>query len=398
MKSGTITVFKKELARFFGDKRLLFTAVIMPGLLIYLIYSVMGNSINSMMEEKTSSYRAAAVNMPQSVASQLAELNFEIDNISADETDGAKERIGAGEYAICAVFPENFESTLAAYAEGERSENTMNVGIYYNSADINSSAAFEQLLLVLNGVENQVSNVFDVNMSVDGEKYDLATEKDSTGMMLSMILPMLIMTMLFSSCTAVAPESIAGEKERGTIAALLITPVPRSQIILGKVLALSVISLLGGMSSFLGTLLSVPTLMQGMGDEAETIRADVYGAKEYICLILLILTAVLLLITLISVISAFAKSVKEAGTMVMPLMIVVMVTSVLAMYQSEPKAELYWYIIPIYNTIESMTQVFSFSANLVNIAVTTAANIIFSAAGIFVLTKMFNSEKIMFNQ
>ena len=36
MKSNTLTIIKKEFARFFGDRQLLFTSVIMPGLLIYI--------------------------------------------------------------------------------------------------------------------------------------------------------------------------------------------------------------------------------------------------------------------------------------------------------------------------------------------------------------------------
>lgn len=396
MKNGVVTVFKKETARFFGDRRLLFTAVIMPGLLIYLIYSFMGTSMSSMIEDKTSSYSAVAVNMPSDVASSLKEMDFEIENISQSGVEDAKQKIKDGDCAACVVFPENFESVLSDYAEGEKPKDTPNVEIYYNSAEINSANAYSCVVTVLDGIETQVSNVFDVNNAEGETQYDLATEKDAAGTIFSMVLPMIIMMMLYSSCVAIAPESIAGEKERGTLAALLITPVPRSQIILGKVLALSVMSLLGGLSSFLGTILSLPKLMGSMGGE-ELISADVYGVFEYICLIVLILTTVLLLITLISIISTLAKSVKEAGTLVLPLMLVVMMMCVLTMYNSDSSTEIYWYFIPLFNTVQSMTQVFSFSAAPVNIAVTCVSNIVFSAAGIFVLTKLFNSEKVMFN-
>ena len=51
MKSNTWTIISKEFARFFGDRQLLFTTVIMPGLLIYVIYSLMGSGINKMVTE-----------------------------------------------------------------------------------------------------------------------------------------------------------------------------------------------------------------------------------------------------------------------------------------------------------------------------------------------------------
>ena len=51
MKSNTWTIIKKEFARFFGDRQLLFTTVIMPGLLIYIIYSFMGTGMKKMATE-----------------------------------------------------------------------------------------------------------------------------------------------------------------------------------------------------------------------------------------------------------------------------------------------------------------------------------------------------------
>ena len=42
MKSNLATIIKKELSRFFMDRKLLLTTVIMPGLMIYIIYSLMG--------------------------------------------------------------------------------------------------------------------------------------------------------------------------------------------------------------------------------------------------------------------------------------------------------------------------------------------------------------------
>ena len=43
-----LTIMKKEFARFFKDKRLCFTTILMPGLLIYIIYSFMGSALTDM--------------------------------------------------------------------------------------------------------------------------------------------------------------------------------------------------------------------------------------------------------------------------------------------------------------------------------------------------------------
>jgi ABC-type Na+ efflux pump permease subunit len=59
-----------------------------------------------------------------------------------------------------------------------------------------------------------------------------------------MILPFLILSFLFSGCLAVTPESIAGEKERGTIATLLVTPIKRRELAIGKIISLSILATL----------------------------------------------------------------------------------------------------------------------------------------------------------
>lgn len=183
---------------------------------------------------------------------------------------------------------------------------------------------------VLDGYEASMANKFDVN-SGDTE-YDLASKEDSTGQIFSMMLPMLLMIFLFSGCMAIAPESIAGEKERGTIATLLVTPMKRGQLAMGKIISLGIIGLLSGISSFVGTMLSLPKLM---GTESNAMDASVYSVTDYILLLLVILTTVLVLVGALAVISAFAKTVKEAGSMIMPLMVVVMVISITSMLETE---------------------------------------------------------------
>ena len=79
-----------------------------------------------------------------------------------------------------------------------------------------------------------------------------------------------------------APESIAGEKERGTIATLLVTPMKRSSLALGKVFSLSIIALLAGCSSFIGTFAALPKMM---GGELTGVDSSVYVPMDYAMLL-----------------------------------------------------------------------------------------------------------------
>ena len=163
MTNGIWVVFKKEMSHFFGDKRLFFTSVIMPGLLIYVLYTIMGSYMSSMIKEETESFKTAAVNMPQTVELALLEYNFEIEHIDRNDIEKAKQGISDGDYAIVAVFPDDFETALSNYTPDESNGSVPNVEIYYKSVNSNSSIAYMDLVSVLDAMEDQLNNVFDVN-------------------------------------------------------------------------------------------------------------------------------------------------------------------------------------------------------------------------------------------
>lgn len=268
------------------------------------------------------------------------------------------------------------------------------VKIYYNSSDADSAAAYSTLLALLNALESSMANRFDVNVSPD-VAFDVATEEDMTGMIFSMLMPMLLIMLMFSSCMAMTSESIAGEKERGTIATLLITPVKRSELALGKIAALSIMSLLGGLCSFLGVLLALPKLMGG--EEMGAVDASIYTVGDYAMILCVILSTILVFVSLIATLSALANSVKEAATLVSPLMLVVTVIGMSGMFGS-PDKSLGLFLIPVYNSVQCISGVFSMSYEPMQIILTVAANLL--TAGVFavVLTRMFQSERVMFKK
>lgn len=394
MSKNMITIIKKEFARFFGDKRMVLTTIFLPGIMIYVLYSFMGNM---MLEQFTTSddyvYQIEAVSLPASMEFLKTQEMFSVKEIDAAEEADAKELLEAKETDLLLVFPEEFDQKVASYDCTATTDAAPDIQIYYNSVSTESSAAYQMVCAMLDEYETALSNKFDINAEEE-IRYDMATEKDTSAQFFSMMLPMLMMMFLFSGCMAIAPESIAGEKERGTIATLLVTPMKRSELAMGKIISLSVIGLLSGFSSFIGTMLSLPNLMGAAADE---MSASVYGISDYVFLLLMILSTVLVIIGAISVISGFAKSVKEAGTAVTPLMILVMVISVTTMMGGGAPEEPYLYLIPLYNSVQCMNGIFSFTMLPVNFAITIVSNLVYTGILVFILTKMFDSEKIMYN-
>lgn len=392
MRNNVMTIIKKELTRFFKDKRMVFTTVLMPGLLIYVLYSFMGSGMmDQFAVDEDYSYQVYEVNMPDSVQAMLDESGMKVEVPEADSLEEMKQAVQDQEADLLMVFPEEFEAEIAAYDCSTATEPAPQVQIYYNSARTESAECMGMISEMLDVYESSMANRFDVNAGED--QYDLATEKDTTAMIFSMMLPMLLMIFLFSGCMSIAPESIAGEKERGTIATLLVTPMKRSHLALGKIISLSVIGLLSGVSSFLGTMLSLPKLM----GEIEGMSASVYTIPDYLLLLLVILTTVLVLIGALAVISAYAKSVKEASSMIMPLMIVVMLVSITSMLGDGAVTQSGLYLIPLYNSVQCMNGIFSFDYQPVNIVITLVANLVYSLGLTGLLAKMFDNERIMYS-
>ena len=193
---------------------------------------------------------------------------------------------------------------------------------------------------------------------------------------------------------SVAPESIAGEKERGTIATLLVTPMRRSSLALGKVFSLSIIALLAGCSSFIGTFAALPKMM---GGELTGVDSSVYTPMDFAMLLLIILSTVMVLVSMIALVSAFAKSVKEAATTVSPFTIVVTFIGLSPMLSQGKEIPLYRYLIPVYNSVQCMNGIFSFSYQSVEIIVTVIVNLCAAGVLVFGLTRAFQSEKIIYS-
>ena len=392
MTNNTITVMKKELARFFGDRRLVITTLLLPGLMIYVVYSFLGGAMmKTILPEESYVAKAYVVDMPDSLREELRGLRVDWQQADREQLTEIKQEIRDKQSDGLVVFPGDFDEAVESY-QVTSGEPAPNVEIYYNSTETESNHFYNEVSEILEGYETSIANKLDINAG-DSVYYDCATSKDATGQIFSMMMPMLLMMFLYSGCMSVAPESIAGEKERGTIATLLVTPMKRSSLALGKVFSLSIIALLAGCSSFLGTFAALPKMM---GGELTGVDSSVYVPMDYVMLLLIILSTVMVLVSVIALISAFAKSVKEAATTVSPLMIVVTFISLSPMLNQGERVPLYRYLIPVYNSVQCMNGIFSFTYQPVEILVTVIVNLCMAGVLVFGLTRAFQSEKVMF--
>lgn len=387
--NAIFTIFKKEMARFLKDRRTL-SSLILPGIVIYVVYSLMGNFMTDMF--KTDDDYKPTISVINCPAEMQETFNngeiFEVKKV--DSVEDAKAQVADSTLDALVVFPDNFWDNMIAYTPSPDNP-APNVDIYYNTTSDNSSIAYTSVIAILDGLEASLANKFDINNSQ--KTYDMASKESMASIMFSTVMPMLLIMFCVVGCIAVAPESIAGEKERGTIATLLITPIKRSDIALGKILALSVLSIISGTSSAIGVIASLPKLLGGMAE----FDGSVYGVGNYASLAVVIISTTLLFVTLVSIISCVAKSVKEATSYVSLVMIIAMVIGITGMIGNSSNA-VWVYFIPVYNSVQCIVEIFSFKADALHIALTALTNVAVMCVGVFVLTRMFNSEKVMFKK
>lgn len=387
--SKIFVVLKKELRRFFTDRRML-TSIFLPGILIFIIYSLLGGVVTNMMSQQITDYSVHIENEPTEFSMIFDVSDWNVEKNKEDLTkEEAISKISEGSLDLYIIYEEDFYNKILAYDTNKGK--APDVEIYYNSTIDSSYALYNYVTTYLSQIEAQLANKFDVNTDLN-INYDMATEEDISTKIIGMILPFILMTFLISGAMGICSESIAGEKERGTIATLLVTPVRRSDLVIGKIAALGITTMASAFVSFLGLILSLPKLA------GADFSIDYYGVGPLAILLLVVVVTALFFTTILTIVSTYAKSVKEATSLSGPLTIIVMVVGMSGMMATSANTNLWMYLIPIYNSIQSFTGILNDSINIFAIIITVISNLAYIGLGVFLLTKMFNSEKIMFNK
>ena len=404
MRNNIVTILKKECTRFFKDKRMLFSTVLLPGVMIFFMYSFMGVFLDNMFQtDDDYVYQIHVVNMPASIGAilQTPGLRLEIHHITQAQVAGIRTQIENQETDLLLVFPVGFDEIIVDFDPATATAPAPNVEIWSNSARTESAEARHLVQSIITGFHHELTHRFTINAPTEDAPYgvyDLITDADMFAMVIGMIVPMLLLIFIFSASQSLAPESIAGEKERGTLAGMLVTPVSRRDLAMGKIISISLFCMLSALGSIIGMLLSMPNMM-GFGNGFAVGQVfEWYSASDLIFLVLVATSTSLVFVSILSILSAYAKTIKEATAYAMPLMLVCVFAGFASTIIGDVPESVVFYLIPILNSSLSISGIFSFDASAVNMAVTAGVNTLFAVAASFVLAYMFSSEKIVFDK
>lgn len=234
----------------------------------------------------------------------------------------------------------------------------------------------------------------------DPEAAIIMDEEKAGSKMMSMMFPYLIVMLLFTGPMSLGVDSITGEKERGTMASMLITPIKRSQIVMGKLISLSILSCLSAVVYAVSMTFVLPNFFNNMGGGepgAAGASGVSFGALQIIELVVIMLTLVFLYVNIVSLFSVFAKTVKEANAYISPVYIVVIIAGVLTMFAGNSRTPIAMFGIPLYGSAVAIQKIMTNELTMAQFGITAASTLVAALLITALITKAFNSEKVMFN-
>ena len=381
MFRDTLTVYKKEVISILKDKTVLFMCIILPFLVMFGEGKLMTVMNDTDTGTDKSFIRAYAVNAPEYMNDALKEIGF--DGAPAD-VDKTISDIKNKDAELLVIFPEDFTVEVT---EGDQ---VSDIEVYYNSS-------YNESLMIKEMFYNYLDTLRPVAFTINADTAKTYDQGDETyqgrNAMASMVPGLLVMTIVYG-IMGLASNIIAGDKESNFLNTVLITPVSRTSVALGKALAVMTAALISSLSSFVG-------LSFLMNSFKEMIGSDIinYAVMDYVYVFITILCVTFALVGLILIISTLAKTSRSAQTLtaipVMILFIGSFLTSNSGFDSLLTKLGFYNYVIPMWNATYLTKNILLNGFTPVEMLTACGINLAFGALCLAFISRMFNNEKIV---
>ncbi|MBT5593517.1 MAG: ABC transporter permease [Euryarchaeota archaeon] len=225
----------------------------------------------------------------------------------------------------------------------------------------------------------------------DGEisDADVATKGEQAGMLLSLFIPFVLALWTASAAVQPAIDMTVGERERGTLESLLSLPLSRSELLMGKWLA--VVTITG-----VGVALQVAGLLFGIAFLAE----DLVNVPEISIASVLLLTLAVglygtMIVALYLALAMRSKSVKEAGTVLAPITLAMIVPILLTQFINLDDVESFWFAIPFVNVLLALRELLLDRVIVEHVIIWISVSIFVSSLTIRYAAKQFSREDIV---
>ena len=352
-------IAKKEVVEFSRDWRTIIAIIVIPLLmfpLLFILFPVLLQSEAAELKSLQLDLTIQTDNMPDNLSMIINQSSIVItyeelpilDDLSQPGDDVERLRNGS----------------IDAILRVTQREDIWYYSILHMSTSEHSREAKSRLLYDLNEWEDNETSAriesggLDVNSTLnplrwDGElsQADAATAGEQAGMALSMFIPLVLAVWTFSSAIQPSIDMTAGERERGTLEALLSLPCTRLELLFGKWLAVATITGVGVLLQICGLLFAIGYLAS----------SSIIGVPELSVLtILLIIGAIMLFaIMVVAIELALAMrshSVKEAGSILGPAIMLIIFPALFTQVINLDGIESFWFAIPVVNVLLALRE------------------------------------------
>jgi sodium transport system permease protein len=338
---------RKEVREILRDRKVILLTIVLP-VLLYPLTFTMSSWLKEREDEKardrilsvavTGDVDELRVAVYRAAGLRLVALEEEAD-LAAEVRDG---RLEAWLDASSGVAP-----------AGADSANVPGIVLTYHAPRQESLDARDRLLEVLAEVRAEIRDrrfrvaggQGDLDAFVSIEDVDVATEEEAGGAAVGRFVPFLLVVTLFVGGASLSTDVVAGEKERGTLETLYLTPVDRGEIAWAKFIVVTGATLVSGALNLVSMLVCYRLGWISMGS-AES--ALVVSARGTAMAFLLVIPLAALIGGVLLGISAFARTLKEAQYYMTPVMLVAFLPGLLATSQ-EIRLDSFTALIPVAN-------------------------------------------------
>ena len=391
-----IAIFKKELTDVLRDRRTLFFMIVMPVIVMPLIF--IGALKFQQYQSKKSEEKILNIAIINETSdTQIRDYLLEqkgvelVENINLDSLElGIKnDSLQGGLY-----IGKNFLNDISSNAMGK-------VEVYYKSSDLMSKAKNR----INNALESYKKKVVSERLSrfnidkallepLDIITKDMSTKKETMGKALGGVVPYMLVIFIFLGAMYPAIDLGAGEKERGSLETLLSSPATKFEITVGKLMVVSLAGMVSGLISVVG--ISSPLyFIDSIPDQIKTTVLEIINPFMIISVITLMIPIAIFFASMLLSISFYARSFKEAQSLMGPLNIIIIVPLMLTL---GPGIEIdhITALIPLINVGLLTKEILAGSMEPVFFVETLFSLLFFAAIGIRFSVYWFNKENTIF--
>ena len=393
-------VFFKEIKELLRDRKTLFFMIALPILIFPLIFGGMAYFTAQAFEKAESKVLKYAVVNAQ-YAPELAKDLVQSDKFErvdiGDNTDYAGLiKSDAIDFAI--VMPENYSADILQSGQ-------LTITLHLNDAQLNMVHNRVNALVQKYADEYQALAFSTLGVSAEQQsallnpielkQISTADQRENWGEKIGGMLPYLLFILCFQGAMFPATDIGAGEKERGTLETLLISPIDRTKIVLGKFLTIAC----AGATTALITVISMAVwglvLSRGFAMQFVTDFMSQIGIVDFVLMFLMLIPLVAIFASVLLSISIYARSFKEAQSYMGPLVIFVIIPVMVALM---PGVELKggWSWVPLTNVALAMKELVKGTMDYFQLIAIFGSTALIAVLLLGFCVYWFKQEKVLF--